>query len=196
MSEFRVVDAPSSGGSLADAVAALEATPATSAESESAKRQILDFVGVHADALHRTCLDGHLTGSALIVDRERSRILLMLHAKLGLWLQPGGHADGEGHLGAVALREAWEETGVEGLRLVEPAIDCDVHTIPARPGEPEHLHLDVRHLVLAPPDAQEVGNHESHALRWVTIDELEHLAGDESLVRLAHAALAVAAQIG
>lgn len=146
----------------------------------------------HPDALHRTCLEGHLTGSALILDDARERILLMLHTKLGLWLQPGGHADGEGHLGAVALREAWEETGVNGLRLAGPAVDCDIHTIPERKGESEHLHLDVRHVVLAPANAQEVGNHESQELRWVTIDELEKLAGDKSLVRLAYAGLAAA----
>ena len=181
------------GGDLDAARAVLASVPSTTPESDAAKAQILEFVASHDDALHRSCLDGHLTGSALVVDHSRTRLLLMLHAKLGLWLQPGGHADGEGHLGAVALREATEETGIDGLQLMEPAVDCDVHSIPERKGEPEHLHLDVRFVVIAPEGAQEVGNHESRELRWVTIDELEALAGDDSLVRLAHAGLAAAA---
>ena len=148
--------------------------------------------GWKPDALLRSCSTGHLTGSALVVDDDRERTLVMLHVKLGLWLQPGGHADGEGHLATVAWTEATEETGIDGLRLLGPPVDCDIHHIPERPGEPAHLHLDTRYVVLAPPDADAVGNHESHALRWVTLDQLDDLAGDESLQRLARVGLAAA----
>ena len=189
---LRVVDGTLRGGQLDDAAACVAAALPTSSDSMAAQTQILDFITTHDDALHRTCLTGHLTGSALVVDDTRTRVLLLLHAKLGRWLQPGGHADGEGHLGTVALTEAWEETGVEGLQLLGPAVDCDVHTIPERGDEPEHLHLDVRYLVLAPPDAQVRGNHESHGLRWVGLDELPRLATDDSLVRSATKGLAVA----
>ncbi len=53
----------------------------------------------------------------------------MLHAKLGRWFQPGGHADGDATLPGVAWREATEETGVTGLTLAVPAIDLDVHEV-------------------------------------------------------------------
>lgn len=184
--------APPSGGDLDDAIACVRAAGLGDRAAQAARAEILSFVAGHPDALVRSCLEGHLTGSALVVHDDRERVLVMLHAKLGRWLQPGGHADGEGHLGAVALREAAEETGIEGLRLAVPAIDCDVHVIPARPGEPEHLHLDVRFVVLAPPDAVVVGNEESHQLRWVDLETLEDLVGDDSLRRLARAGLAVA----
>ena len=86
------------------------------------------------------------------------------------WLQPGGHADGDGNLARVALREAEEETGIEGLRVLTPAIDLDVHVFHnAADAEPDHLHLDVRHLVVAPPGAVARGNEESEALRWVAV---------------------------
>lgn len=183
---------PATGGDLDDAVAAVRATTGADPLSLAARAEILTFVTAHPDALMRTCLAGHLTGSALVVHDDRERMLLMLHAKLGRWLQPGGHADGEGHLAAVALREAGEETGIEGLRVALPAVDCDVHAIPARPGEPEHRHLDVRYVVLAPAGAVAVGNDESHQLRWVDLATLDELAGDDSLRRLARAGLAVA----
>lgn len=183
---------PATGGTLADAQAAVSAALSTSAESDGNRDEILAFMAEHPDALHRTCLSGHLTGSALVIDDDRERTLLMLHAKLGLWLQPGGHADGEGHLATVALTEATEETGIGGLVVLGPAVDCDIHGIPERKGEPAHLHLDTRFVVLAPSGAVPQGNHESHGLRWVTLDELEELAGDDSLRRLARVGLAAA----
>ena len=89
-----------------------------------------------------------------MVDPATRHVLLLFHAKVQRWLQPGGHADGDGNLAHVALREAEEETGIVGLRVVTPAIDLDVHMFHNAAGtEPDHLHLDVRHLVLAPAGA-------------------------------------------
>ena len=54
------------------------------------------FLEAHADCLLRSCLEGHFTGSALVLDAERGRELLTHHRKLGKWLQLGGHSDGDG----------------------------------------------------------------------------------------------------
>ncbi|MCB1257536.1 MAG: NUDIX hydrolase [Microthrixaceae bacterium] len=154
---------------------------------QSDRDQILDLLTIHGAALaDRSTLPGHLTGSALVVDAAGERALLMLHAKLGRWLQPGGHADGDHDLARVALREATEETGIEGLSVLLPAIDVDIHRIPERGPEPSHLHLDLRFVVIAPPDAQPRGNSESEALRWVPWQELDEISDEESLTRLAH----------
>lgn len=165
-------------------------------DQERLRSEVLAFLDTHPDALHRSCHAGHLTGSALVVDAGAERILLLHHRKLDRWLQPGGHADGDGDLAAVALREAWEETGLDGLEVVEPAIDLDVHPIPARRDEPPHLHLDLRFLVLAPAGAQPVVNHESHAVRWVAPDELDRYGVGGELLRLIERGLAVARDIG
>ncbi len=163
-------------------------------ETVEARDRILAFCGEHRDALHRTCLTGHLTGSALVVDATGERTLLLHHAKLDRWLQPGGHADGDGNLAAVALREATEETGIEGLRVVTPAIDIDIHAIPERGDEPEHLHLDVRFLVLAPPDAVVAHNDESFSARWATPDD-PSIAESPELSRAVGRAIEVAAAV-
>lgn len=156
---------------------------------EDQRRTILAFLEAHPDALHRTCLEGHLTGSAAVVDATRTRAVLVLHRKLGRWLQPGGHADGDADLAAVALTEAEEETGIAGLRLSLPAIDLDVHEIPARPGESAHVHLDVRFLAVAPDGADPVCSDESDDVRWVTLADLDSLAVDDSTRRLLTKAL-------
>lgn len=148
------------------------------------RARILAFLDEHPDALQRRSAEGHLTASALVLDAERERALLVLHAKLGRWLQPGGHCDGDANLAGVALREAVEETGVADLAIDPRVVDLDVHAIPARPGEPEHLHLDTRFLVHAPPEADPRPSAESRALRWVSPDEVRELEGDESLLRL------------
>ena len=175
---------------LAVARQAVEAAAPGSAAHEVNRRRILEFLDHHPDALHRSDHEGHLTGSAIVVDPDTRRVLLLLHAKVRRWLQPGGHADGDANLARVALREAEEETGIADLRVLVPAVDLDVHLFhDARGQDPDHLHLDVRHLVVAPPGARVVTNHESDGARWVSEDELAELDVDAGTHRMVAAAL-------
>lgn len=177
-------------GDLAVARAAVEAALPGDETHEANRRRILTFLDEHDDALHRTCVEGHLTGSAAVIDPESRKVLLLLHAKVQRWLQPGGHADGDANLARVALREAEEETGIAGLRVLTPAVDLDVHVFHNAAGsEPDHLHLDVRHLVVAPAGAVATANHESDGLVWAAVDELSAYDVDAGTVRLVRAAL-------
>lgn len=163
-------------------------------DQEVVRRRVLDAIEDQADVLVRTDRPGHLTGSALVVDPVDGRVLVVFHRKLQRWLQPGGHADGDGVLARVAWREATEETGIDGLRVVTPAVHLDVHEV-RPPAEDAHLHLDLRYVVLAPPGALAVGNHESEAVRWVAPTELPALGADDGLLALADRAAAVLAEL-
>jgi 8-oxo-dGTP pyrophosphatase MutT (NUDIX family) len=139
----------------------------------------------HPDAFLRTHLPGHITGSAFIISTDGRHTLLVHHAKLNRWLQPGGHADGDTDVVRVATREANEETGVLQLELISPDIyDLDIHPIPARPDFQLHDHYDVRYLFRAPIEAPLTVSEESYDVRWVALSDLERYNPEPSLLRM------------
>ncbi|OED38590.1 hypothetical protein AB833_18835 [Chromatiales bacterium (ex Bugula neritina AB1)] len=144
------------------------------------------FVTDHEDCFERSQLSGHVTGSAWLTDRAGGHVLLTHHKKLNLWLQLGGHADGEADVLQVALREAIEESGIESLKAVGAELfDIDIHSIPARKHEPEHYHYDARFAFRCVETDQFTVSEESHALEWVAINRLKEKTSDESMHRMA-----------
>lgn len=147
--------------------------------------RILQFVKQHPDCFDRSLGIGHITGSAWIVNRNRDRFLLTFHRKLNMWLQLGGHADGNGNVAEVALNEAREESGLDEVRLLSDEIfDVDVHLIPEYKGLAEHHHYDVRFLVEADDSQGLKISDESHDLRWLSEIELKTLTTEESILRM------------
>jgi 8-oxo-dGTP pyrophosphatase MutT (NUDIX family) len=149
------------------------------------------FVDGQPACLLRSCVPGHLTGSAWIVDAARTRTLLTHHRKLDKWLQLGGHADGDPDLRAVALREAREESGLTRLRVVGAGIfDVDRHEIPERGTEPAHRHYDLRFIIEADPAEPLRVTRESKELAWVRIADVVTLNPEESMARMVRKTLA------
>ncbi|MFC3277576.1 NUDIX hydrolase [Xanthomonas fragariae] len=159
-------------------------------EAELAEQfaQLLDDA---TDPFVRERVEGHFTGSAWLVSADGTRTLLTHHRKLQRklqrWLQPGGHADGDRDLAQVALREAEEESGLNGLRLLDADIfDLDRHWIPAHGEVAGHWHYDARYVVVAGADEEFEVSEESLALAWRPIAELlAEPALDPSMRRLA-----------
>ncbi len=152
---------------------------------------------------------GHVTGSAWIVDPAGEAVLLTHHRKLDLWIQLGGHADGDPDVLAVARREGLEESGLGDIDAIDPGsavdagvpvagipvpFDVDIHEIPARRHEPAHFHFDVRYVFRARSRAV-VTSDESHALAWVPMEELERYTTDVSVQRMARKWLQLRAMV-
>jgi 8-oxo-dGTP pyrophosphatase MutT (NUDIX family) len=150
-------------------------------------RRTIEFIEAHHDCCERSLEVGHLTGSAWIVDESRSHVLMTHHRKLNRWLQLGGHADGDFDLLAVALREANEESGVTGFRVLSAKpFDVDVHLIPARGEESAHYHYDVCFELESARDAPLTVSEESHRLEWIPVHQVaERYDSDESIRRKA-----------
>ena len=159
--------------------------PWDSTETEMLRRTHI-FVASNPRCFERSLLEGHVTGSAWVLNQDKTQVLLLHHAKLQRWLQPGGHCDGDDNVLRVALREAQEESGLSRLQVLSPAIfDVDVHWIPER-GKghelvPGHWHYDVRFLLGADSSSSLQLNPEVTALRWVGLNEVK--AWDEPSLR-------------
>jgi 8-oxo-dGTP pyrophosphatase MutT (NUDIX family) len=152
---------------------------------------LISFVESHSNCFERSLKIGHITGSAWIVDRARTRALLTHHRKLDRWLQLGGHADGDADVLRVALREAREESGLEDIRpLSEEIFDVDVHPIPARGAEPRHFHYDVRFLLEADAVVPLVISRESKNLAWVAFGDITRITAEPSIGRMVSKSLA------
>ncbi len=151
---------------------------------------MLRCVRAESAPLERTATS-HLTGSAAVLDATGTHVLLTLHRRFGRWLQLGGHCDGDANLAGTALREAVEESGLDGLRIHPVPIDVDIHAVPCPPATGGR-HLDVRFLVVAPTRAEPSVTDESVAVSWFDVDDLpaDFDAGGHRLVAAARRAWA------
>lgn len=129
---------------------------------------------------------GHLTASAFVLSPEGDALLLILHKKLGIWVQPGGHIEtGDAGLEAAARREVAEEVGLELPSDVGGSIfDLDIHAIPARKDEPAHEHFDVRFCFRATTRVVQASE-EVASSSWVELSRITQQTSDESVLRAA-----------
>ncbi|WP_129840662.1 NUDIX domain-containing protein [Streptomyces sp. RFCAC02] len=166
----------------ADASRVLAAWSAPDTEQDGLRRAYADHLAAHPDGMWRSCAEGHITASALVVDPGGGRVLLTLHPKVGAWLQTGGHCErSDATLAAAALREATEESGIAGLTLLPEPVRLDRHRTRCA------VHLDVQYAAVAPPGAAPVMSDESLDLRWFGYEEVAAVS-DPSVVALTAAA--------
>ncbi len=144
-----------------------------------------EFVKTHEDCFLRSLQMGHITGSAWVVNSSATHVALVHHKRLGIWVQPGGHADGNPDTLEVAMTEAREETGLHDLRVISPNIfDLDIHVIPGNSKEPQHEHFDVRYAFETTGDESLIVSEESSDVKWVGLEELEKYTKEESVLRM------------
>lgn len=162
---------------------------APSAEQDALRHAYLAFVDAAANPSERACVPGHLTASAIIFDATGTQVLLTLHPRVGKWVQLGGHCEPEDDsLAAAALREATEESGLDGLDLSPEPVQLHTHPITCSLGVPTR-HLDVRYAAVAPatedgtPPAPVISE-ESVDLAWWPIDALPDDVDAESIPSL------------
>ena len=168
---------------------ALESHPPSDPREAGYVARMLGLVDGEDDPFSRSSYTpGHFTASAFVLSPCRRQLLLILHSKLGLWLQPGGHFDSEDHSAELAARrEVLEETAIRDLTpglATGHFLDVDIHRIPPNPkrGEPAHEHFDLRFLFVAKSAEFRAG---SDALegRWVDLNAVKDAGTDDSVLR-------------
>lgn len=150
-------------------------------------QRAIPFIEEHEECFHCDLWPAHITGSVWVVSPSREHVLLLHHKKHDQWFQPGGHADGDGDIVRVALREVSEETGLDPshIHLVNGELfDVDIHTIPASVRGPQHEHIDCRFLVELDDAIEIPGNNESHQVKWVPIWQVPQYNRNRSTYRM------------
>lgn len=149
------------------------------------KALTLHFIEQNPDCLLRSNRIAHLTASAWIVNKQRSKVLMVYHKLFNSFAWTGGHADGNADLKAVAIQEAQEETGIEELRsLLDGIYSIEALTVDGhfKNGRyvSSHLHLNVCYLFEADETAPiRIKPDENSAVKWIPLDKLEEAITEE-----------------
>lgn len=141
------------------------------------KELILKCLDTFPDIFERSNPIAHMTASAWIVNKDRTKILMAYHNiyKSFSWL--GGHCDGERDCLKVALKEVQEESGIQNVKPVcEDILSIEALTVNGhyKHGEyvPCHLHLNVTYLIEADDsEPLKVKEDENSAVKWFDVDK-------------------------
>ena len=146
-------------------------------EEEKDKKIKLKYMDTFDDVLTRNNEIGHFTSSCWIVNKEKTKVLMVYHNIYDSWSWTGGHADGDSNLLHVSLKEAKEETG---LKNVEPLnenifsleiIGVDGHM---KKGQyvSSHMHLNITYLLCADESQTlHIKEDENSGVKWFDLDE-------------------------
>ena len=157
-------------------------------QEEKDKNTILKYMDTFEDTLTRNNEFGHFTASAWVVNKERTKVLMIYHNIYKSWAWTGGHADGESDLLSVAVREVKEETGVENVKVLDDdifslEIVCVNGHIKRGKYVSSHVHLNVTYLLeVDESETLRIKEDENSGVKWVPIDEVE-LASNERWVK-------------
>ncbi len=152
-----------------------------SAQQRELHDQYRELLNEDRCSLSRERGQGHFTASALIVDPQRARVLLVMHPRVKRWLQMGGHIEPvDLSFRAAAMRESIEESGYTNLEVLQVPTRLDRHDVPCKSASGEviqSIHWDVQFLALV--DSQEQREiTENAATQWWDLDssmpDLDH----------------------
>jgi len=156
-------------------------------QEEKDKKVFLNYLKNFHNYLSRENEYGHMTSSAFVLNKERTKIVMIYHNIYKSWGWMGGHADGDSDLLHVAIKEAKEESG---LMNVEPISDdiLTLDTIPVightKKGKyvPAHVHLSVAYALEADEnESLHIKEDENSGVKWVTTDQMVELSIEPSL---------------
>lgn len=125
-------------------------------------------------------IEHHFTGSAILLHAPTRRILMSFHPWYKLWLQLGGHDEGENNPVAISAREAWEESGIDDSWVCDWPVRIDPHPAEkckAVNGKHHNWHYDICYMAITNDENFHISN-ESVDMGWVSIKELRQYVAE------------------
>ena len=154
------------------------------------KELILKCINDYDDLLSRQNPIAHVTSSGYIVNKERTKVLMIHHNIYNTWAWTGGHADGDSNLIYVAVKEAIEETGIQHFKVVsEEMLSLDVLTVNGhiKKGNyvSSHLHLSAAYLLEASENEELIiKEDENTGVMWIPINEIHKYSNESHMITL------------
>lgn len=154
-------------------------------QEEKDKQTILQYMENFDDVLTRNNEFGHFTASSWVVNKERTKVLMIYHNIYQSWAWTGGHADGEADLLNVAIRELKEETGVTNVKVLSPdifslEIICVNGHVKRGKYVSSHVHLNVTYLLeVDEKEMLKIKEDENSGVKWIKIEEVEKVVNEK-----------------
>ncbi len=157
-------------------------------QEQKDKEIMLKNIDTFNNILTRENEIAHFTASNWVVNKEKTKVLMIYHNIYKSWAWTGGHADGESNLLKVALRELEEETGLKNLKILSDGIyGLQILTVDGhiKKGKyvASHLHLDCCFLIQADENEEtRIKEDENSGVKWISIEEAIKVTNEEKMI--------------
>ena len=188
MKKYKDIKKNKFGGTIMELREKIEKYQPYNEQEEKDKQTMLKYIDTFDDVLTRNNEFGHFTASSWVVNKEKTKVLMIYHNIYKSWAWTGGHADGESDLLKTAIRELKEETGVENVKVLNDdifslEIICVNGHVKRRKYVSSHVHLNLTYLLeVDENETIRVKEDENSGVKWVNIEDVEKVSTEKWVV--------------
>ena len=153
-------------------------------QEEVERKMMLEYINKFDDVLTRKNQFGHFTSSAFVLNKERTKILMIYHKIYNSWAWTGGHSDGDSDLLYVAMKEAKEETGIKNITpILDEIYSLEIINVNGHEKRGKyvgsHIHLNVTYLLEADENEKlHIKEDENSGVKWVPIEDVLNVTSE------------------
>lgn len=153
-------------------------------QEEVERKMMLEYINKFDDVLTRQNQFGHFTSSVFVLNKERTKILMIYHKIYNSWAWTGGHSDGDSDLLYVAMKEAKEETGIKNITpILDEIYSLEIINVNGHEKRGKyvgsHIHLNVTYLLEADENEKlHIKEDENSGVKWVPIQDVLNITSE------------------